>query len=166
MENKGYKKSREFKRKTVCKTLEDFLIRCEILKTFKKDKNNALSYYNVKDVVVFGSFVNSDKEKVHDLDLNIVLEKSDLTKSMSREELASVAYRLAPDNCNMVLKVFWLSEAVYKYLKNKSPIISVNVEDINQLSGRKVKVIENGVLCLENIKTIFHENGYKSEYFE
>lgn len=38
MENKGYKKSREFKRKTVCKTLEDFLIRCEILKTFKKDK--------------------------------------------------------------------------------------------------------------------------------
>lgn len=161
-QNKGYKKSKEYKRETACKALEVFLERCISMNEMQTDSENIISYMNVKDVTLFGSLVNSNKTMVHDVDINVVFEKSPLGNSIPHDELLHIAVNLAPSNMNMVLKFYWLTEGCSRYLANKQGILSVNTEDINQLTGRKVKIMENGQILLDNLHQVFAENNYKS----
>ena len=155
-------KGREYKRETVCKALEGFLDRCMELNQIDWDEDDILSYRNITDITVFGSFVNSNKEKVHDLDIHIVWALTDFAKSMDSRERMVLASRLAPYGTNYIISCFWEQEGCARFLKNRSPILSLDSQDdINQLEGRKVKIMENGVILEDNLKMIFKENNYK-----
>ena len=43
--------------------------------------NADYKYYNrVKDVILFGSFINTDKDKIHDIDLYVIWDDKRQTK--------------------------------------------------------------------------------------
>lgn len=155
-------KNREYKRDTVCKALEGFLQRCMELNSVEGDENDIRSFRNITDVTLFGSFVNSNKEKVHDLDIHIVWDLTDFAKSLDSRERADMIYSLSPSGENMVIRVCWDQEGCARFLKNRSPIIAMDSQDdINQLTGRKVKIMENGQILFNNLYQIFAENNYK-----
>lgn len=156
-----YKKVREFKRDTVCRTLVDFLNRCYVMNSNELDDTEAAAYYNIKDLTVFGSFVNSDKEKVHDLDVHLVLERSELCSEMSYEEIEDFSLVSIPKTGDFVGTLYWLEVGSLNYLKNSSPILSLDTEDdVEELSGTKVKLIEDYEFNKENIKKIFEDNKF------
>lgn len=164
MDNSTYKKKREYKRETVCNTLESLLERVQIMNGIQGNWDDIRSFADVNDMIIFGSFVNSDKEKVHDLDICVTLDYSKVLSIFpEHRKVMGMAARLAPDSYSGISRLFWYSTGPLKYLQSKSPIISFSGDNVNNLTGRKVKIIENGVILEDNLKMIFAENNYKSK---
>lgn len=61
----------EYRRDRCKEKIRSLLQRAEEINTGKADYN----YYNkIKDIILFGSLVNTDKERVHDIDILVVWE--------------------------------------------------------------------------------------------
>ena len=62
-------KKNEFKRETCREKIREIVKRAEEINKGKAD----YKYYNrIKEMILFGSFVNTDKEKIHDIDIMVV----------------------------------------------------------------------------------------------
>ena len=91
LENKKTNRQ-QFKRETATKTLEN------VLQKIKEVNRNKDFIYTITKAVLFGSYINSNKEKIGDLDIAIYLKLKDETKS----------------------------EEVYKYIKNNKRIVQLH----------------------------------------
>ena len=158
MDNSNYKKVREYKRDTVCKILIGFVERCEAAN--KGEAGKVESYYTVKNASVFGSFVNSEKEKVHDLDINVEMGFSKKGEKMTEQELVDLACEYAPQRLGFIDKLFWVRSSVLRYVKASSSIISLSLDDIDQLTGRKVQIVKDGKIIKKNVIAILKKNNY------
>ena len=66
-------KKEEFRRDTCIEKLKGLITRAEEINTGKAD----YKYYNrIREMVLFGSLVNTDKEKVHDIDILVMWENN------------------------------------------------------------------------------------------
>lgn len=153
----NYKKVREYKRDTVCRTLIGFLERCHAFNNGEVGEFE--SNYIVKNAVIFGSFVNSQKEKVHDLDINVEMGPTTKGKKMTSREFFMYAAK-APKSFGVMHKLAWASDCGPRYIKASSPIISINEDELDWLSGRKVQIIKNGKIIKKNVIAILRENNY------
>ena len=82
----------------------------------------------VKDVIVFGSFINSDKSMVHDLDVLYVLYPRDHKNDrLERQIAANRMFERRPfSNVSYFELSYYPENEVYWYLKNKNGIISLH----------------------------------------
>lgn len=66
----------------------------EMLKE-KAREINASDYFffGIKEIIIFGSYVNSDKEVLGDLDVGVALYKKSWAKKYSRKELNHIGYK-------------------------------------------------------------------------
>ena len=121
-------KQREYKRATVAKKLPELMRRVMQL---NDESEHPDFVYKVEELIVFGSFVNTDNEKIHDLDIGIKLVPKDKYVHLSSEDLQHISYRRAVEAniTDMILQSFWLEEEVLRYLKNKSGIYSFHPAD-------------------------------------
>ena len=118
-------KSKLYKRKTVEKKLNELLERISQL-------NEEISHPEftcfVDEMVAFGSYINTDNEKIHDLDIAIRLKLK--PRYNNNIGLASrEAQQRAPENIDFLRKLCWSQEEVYQYLKNRCGIYSFHLLD-------------------------------------
>lgn len=162
MEQNTYKKIREYKRDTVCKTLIEFLERCKMMNSNSLGVDHVGAYCNIKEATIFGSFVNSDKEKVHDLDIHLVLARSEYCGNLDDKERNRIAMKFAPAGADFITQICYLFIGSEKYLKNKSPILSLDTgDDVEDLTGYKVKIIDEYEFLTDNIQKVFDDNHYE-----
>jgi predicted nucleotidyltransferase len=122
LEEKGDKK-RKYKRSTANRVLSDLIDRIYII-------NNDNNYiYRVTKAVLFGSYINSNKEAIGDLDIAIYTE----LKSTSINEVDQNIRQFEMDWINEETGYMnYIEQAIYgrikmgKYLKNRSPLIELH----------------------------------------
>jgi predicted nucleotidyltransferase len=148
-----YKKVKEYQRSIACRHLAEFLLRCKTLNGLK-DTSCPESYFKIKEATVFGSLVNSNKEKVHDVDIHIVIEKE-----IPQEEI-NLLMSIAPKSYSNFNKLIWVHTIGERYLKGSSSVLSLDSQDsIMDLTGKKIKIIDNYKFLYDNINSIFKSNN-------
>jgi predicted nucleotidyltransferase len=129
------------KRHTAEKALDEFMKRVAEI-------NEETSFlYLVKRVILFGSLLKKDAEKVNDVDLLVEVEsrEKDRSQYMRRfRERVAFAKKAGRRFRNIGEKVCWPREEVRLMLQNKSRVLSVEFFDETQrefLEGTEHKVI-------------------------
>jgi len=134
-------KKRLYSRETINKHYSDFI---EQVKTYNEkgfpDK--------ILDVVIFGSYINTNNPKMHDLDIGIRFEKhpelyEDYKKKMSKEQLEKYANR-----CFLDRLVIPHTEEI-RFLKAKHGTISLYDIDYDKeyiFNDKHLYIVKNGEL--------------------
>ena len=109
-------KNKKMKRETADKLLEG------VKERIYKVNHNPSYCYSITEAKVFGSYVNSDKDMLSDLDIAIRLEPKYGRDSQEfrdkREECLSMDYLIYYD---------WPRQDVLRFIRNRHPYISVHV---------------------------------------
>ena len=146
-------KKRLYKRETARKALESFIGQAEQVVSGKTDFPDQLIH-----AIVFGSYVNTDNPKVHDLDIEIVVdEHRELWKPYARthpEELTEDWFQ------NLILPNLMLR----KFLKKGKSIISLHYVDYREyeedfmkevvLGDRHMYIVRDGKICWEVVEGV------------
>ena len=108
-------KAAKIHRDTAQKLLDGFMDRV-------REVNSSYRFcYTVTDVVVFGSFVNSDKDMLSDLDIAINME---CRYDMHSEQIE--AKRNEYKGTDFLQRLVWPYEEVLRFLRNRSHYISIH----------------------------------------
>ena len=111
-------------RKTADRLLKEFLERV-------REVNDGNYAYRVKQVIIFGSYL-SDSPTLGDIDLSLVLEKrynnAEQNNKLEKERI-NAAHQRGKTFKTYLEQLFWPHEEVLKYLKNRSPSISLHEEE-------------------------------------
>ena len=138
-------KKREYKRETVSKVYNELRERVRVV----NEQNHILI---VKDIIVFGSFINSNNPLIHDLDVCFITNKVDFydksIHKISNERLSKRrpnTYFSFTDVLNYpVNEIIW-------YLKKKQGIISLHsIDDIDAAKYQKHIYLMKDSIFLEN----------------
>ena len=115
---KSLKNKKLYKRETAKRTLEN------LIKRIKEANGNDEFIYKITKAVLFGSYINSNKEKVGDLDIAIYIELKDKSKPELEQnmERASTSNSYVP----FILKFIYGKEEVFKYIKDKKHILQLH----------------------------------------
>jgi predicted nucleotidyltransferase len=101
--------------------------------TYNANANYLLS---VKEILVFGSYLDPDMDRLGDLDLSVtaVRRETDGERHVDRV----LEYARASDRRfgAFIEQLFWPSRELIMILKNRSPAISITNEDVSQLTER------------------------------
>ena len=135
-----------YKRSTCEKVLNEFMDRIE-------EVNNTDKFiYYVAKVVLFGSYINSDKEKLGDVDLAIYLDLKDKTKEET-DQLWS-RYSQREYEYNHLMGITYARDEIIRALKKRSNILSIH--DAGNIDGpRSVHGIDEDVIYSDVYKVIF-----------
>jgi|GEM_PF-1559218 len=118
-------KKRLFKRETCTLELNELLNRVEQV-------NHSPYYlYYVKELIVFGSYVNTQNPKIHDLDIALDLEQ----KCDNREfvmKKSSERVRASGKSLSFVNTIYYCYIETAKYLQNRSHILSLHDIDMHK----------------------------------
>ncbi len=118
LENKKTNRQ-QFKRETATKTLEN------VLQKIKEVNRNKDFIYTITKAVLFGSYINSNKEKIGDLDIAIYLKLKDETKSEPEQNYER--YIKASSNyLPFILQFYYGKEEVFRYIKNNKRIVQLH----------------------------------------
>lgn len=139
---KKEKNSRIYLRKTAEVVLKN------VIQKIKEVNQNEEFIYRVTKAVLFGSYINSTKEKIGDLDIAIYIE----LKNKSRVEYEQNIERakIALSEIPYVWKLVYGKEEVSKYIKDKKKMLQLhdgskiskqNSENANYIYSDKYKVI-------------------------
>ena len=131
------KNKKLYSRETARRVLEDLINRI-------KEANEKEEFiYKITRVVLFGSYINSNKEKIGDLDIAIYYELKDKSKP---EVEQNVIRSYSRDNhISYYLRCIYGKEEVAKFIKNKHRIISIH-------NGNFIKhEVENGYFSYDYI---------------
>lgn len=145
---KPYKKDTIYSRETAKKVLENVVQRIE-----KVNKNKEF-IYKITKAVLFGSYINSNKEKIGDLDIAIYIELKD--KSISEFEQNFARARTSLNYVPFILRFIYGKEEIYKYIKNRKRVLELH-------DG--IKVDEDAKLLNEKVSYIYFDK-YKVIYEE
>ena len=115
---KSLKNKKLYTRETAKMTLEN------VIKRIKEANRNDEFIYKITKAVLFGSYINSNKEKVGDLDIAIYIE----LKNKSKPELEQNMKRASTSNSYVpfILKFIYGKEEVFKYIKDKKHILQLH----------------------------------------
>lgn len=115
---KPHKAGTTYSRKTAKKTLEN------VIQRIKEANANDKFIYRITKAVLFGSYINSDKEKIGDLDIAIYLELKDKSKDENEQNFARA--RTSSNYVPFILRFIYGKEEVFKYIKNKKRILELH----------------------------------------
>jgi len=104
--------------------------------------------YKVTKAVLFGSYINSSKEKIGDLDIALYVKLKDDTMPEIDQNVARA--RTSSGYVPFILRFIYGKEEVFKYIKNKKRILQLH-------DG--IKVDEDAKKCNEPISYIFFDKN-------
>ena len=111
-------------RKTATKKVEELLVRV-------KEVNNCDDFlFKVKQVAIFGSYL-SDKEKLGDIDVNIIMEEKfskDIQKKKGENQI-NKAYKEGKVFNSFIDQLFYPLNKTCKFIKCKSKALSLHYDD-------------------------------------
>ena len=108
---KSNKKKKIYSRKTAKMVLKN------IKKRIQEVNQNDEFIYKVNKAVLFGSYINSTKEKIGDLDIALYVELKN--KVISEEEQNFKRARNSNSYVPFILRFIYGKEEVFKYIKNR-----------------------------------------------
>ena len=115
---KSLKNKKLYTRETAKMTLEN------VIKRIKEANRNDEFIYKITKAVLFGSYINSNKEKVGDLDIAIYIELKDKSKPEWEQNLERA--RTSNSYVPFILKFIYGKEEVFKYIKDKKHILQLH----------------------------------------
>ena len=118
-------KKRLFKRETCTLELNELLNRVEQV------NHDPYYLYYVKELIVFGSYVNTQNPKIHDLDIALNLEQ----KCDNREfvmKKSSERVRASNKSLSFLDTIYYCYIETAKYLQNRSHILSLHDIDMHK----------------------------------
>ena len=95
-----------------------------VIQKIQEANANEEFIYRVKKAVLFGSYINSDKEKIGDLDIAIYLELKDKSKPEYEQNFQRA--RTSLNYVPFILRFIYGKEEVFKYIKNKKRILELH----------------------------------------
>lgn len=80
--------------------------------------------YKITKAVLFGSYINSNKEKIGDLDIALYVELKDKSKPEVEQNLqrANTSWNYVP----FILKFIYGKEEVFKYVKDRKRVLELH----------------------------------------
>ena len=112
----------------------------EFMKRVENLNQNNEFIYQVKRIVIFGSYLNPENKDFGDIDIGIELEpriKDKKVFELAENEIISNAIENGKVFSNIIDELFYPQDLVFKYLKNKSRYISIHrmdqVEGLNAI---------------------------------
>ena len=115
---KSLKNKKLYTRETAKMTLEN------VIKRIKEANRNDEFIYKITKAVLFGSYINSNKEKVGDLDIAIYIELKDKSKPELEQNMERA--RTSNSYVPFILKFIYGKEEVFKYIKDKKHILQLH----------------------------------------
>ena len=115
---KSNKKKKIYSRKTAKMVLKN------IKKRIQEVNQNDEFIYKVNKAVLFGSYINSTKEKIGDLDIALYVELKN--KVISEEEQNFKRARNSNSYVPFILRFIYGKEEVFKYIKNRKQILELH----------------------------------------
>ena len=115
---KSNNKSRVYSRETAQKSL------INVIQRINEANRNDEFIYKITKAVLFGSYINSNKEKVGDLDIAIYIELKDKSKPEWKQNLERA--RTSNSYVPFILKFIYGKEEVFKYIKDKKHILQLH----------------------------------------
>lgn len=136
------KNGKTYSRETAKKVLEN------VVQRIKEVNANDEFIYKITKAVLFGSYINSNKEKVGDLDIAIYVKlKNNLKPEFDQNfERARTSLNYVP----FILRFIYGKEEVFKYIKNKKRVLQLH-------DG--IKVDEDAKKLNEPISYIYFEKN-------
>lgn len=115
---KRNKSQKTYSRKTAKSVLEN------VINKIQEANENEEFIYRITKAVLFGSYINSDKEKIGDLDIAIYTELKDKSKAEFDQnfERARTSLNYVP----FILRFIYGKEEVFKYIKDKKRILELH----------------------------------------
>lgn len=101
--------------------------------TYNADASYLLS---VKEISVFGSYLNPDMDRLGDLDLAVSVVRRETDGDRHVERVLEYAEASGRSFGVFIEQLFWPSRELIMILKNRSPAISITKEDISKLTDR------------------------------
>lgn len=141
-------KSRVYSRETAQKSLKN------VIKRINEANRNDEFIYKITKAVLFGSYINSNKEKVGDLDIAIYIELKDKAKPEVEQnmERAKTSNSYVP----FILKFIYGKEEVFKYIKDKKHILQLHDGNKVDNDSKKHKEPFSYIYC-DKYKIIYEE---------
>ena len=113
------KKNIQYDRKTAQNALNN------VLKRIKEANKNEDFIYKITKAVLFGSYINSDKEKIGDLDIAIYVELKDKTKAETDQNYERYKSSSA-HHIPFIMQFYYGKEEIFKYIKDKKKILQLH----------------------------------------
>lgn len=108
-----------FKRETADKALKNVLEKIE-----DANKNKEFIYF-VKKAVLFGSYINSNKEKIGDLDIALYLELKN--KLIPEEEQNYYSYKKNSKKYEpFIVQLIYGKEELFRFIKDRKKIVDLH----------------------------------------
>ena len=128
-----------------------------VLKNIKKRiqevNQNDEFIYKVNKAVLFGSYINSTKEKIGDLDIALYVELKN--KVISEEEQNFKRARNSNSYVPFILRFIYGKEEVFKYIKNRKQILELH--DGNKVDEDAKKLNAPNYIFFDKNEIIFEE---------
>lgn len=115
---KSLKNEKVYTRETAKKNLEN------LIKRIKEANEKDEFIYKITKAVLFGSYINSKKEKIGDLDVAIYIELKD--NSIPEIEQNLERARTSNGYVPFILKFIYGKEEVFKYIKDRKHILELH----------------------------------------
>lgn len=136
------KGTKSFSRQTAKLALEN------VIKRINEVNQKEEFIYKITKAVLFGSYINSSKEKIGDLDIALYVELKDDTIPEIDQNVARA--KTSSGYVPFILRFIYGKEEVFKYIKNKKRILQLH-------DG--IKVDEDAKKCNEPISYIFFDKN-------
>ena len=144
---KSNKKKKIYSRKTAKMVLKN------IKKRIQEVNQNDEFIYKVNKAVLFGSHINSTKEKIGDLDIALYVELKN--KVISEEEQNFKRARNSNSYVPFILRFIYGKEEVFKYIKNRKQILELH--DGNKVDEDAKKLNVPNYIFFDKNEIIFEE---------
>lgn len=144
---KSNKKKKIYSRKTAKMVLKN------IKKRIQEVNQNDEFIYKVNKAVLFGSYINSTKEKIGDLDIVLYVELKN--KVISEEEQNFKRARNSNSYVPFILRFIYGKEEVFKYIKNRKQILELH--DGNKVDEDAKKLNVPNYIFFDKNEIIFEE---------
>lgn len=152
---KTSEKRRIFSRRTAKDALENVISR------IKEANNNEEFIYIITKAVLFGSYINTNKEKIGDLDIAIYLE----LKNHSKPEYIQNRIRALNSlkNISFLSEIIYGKEEIFKYIKNRKQVLELH-DGIEADKDAKLHNEPISYIYFDKYKIIY-ENKKDTVYF-
>ena len=143
---KPYRNGKTYSRKTAELVLKN------VLKKIKEVNEKDEFIYRITKAVLFGSYINSNKEKIGDLDIALYVDLKDRSKDEIEQNLLRAKTSLV--EVPFLLRFIYGREEIFKYIKDRKKILQLHYGN---------KVDEDSKKCNELVSYIYLDK-YKIIY--
>lgn len=122
MEELKLLKTNKSKKTYLRKTVEEALN--NVIKRIKEANENDEFIYKITKAVLFGSYINSTKDRVGDLDIAIYIELKDKTKDEFEQNF--IRSKTALNYVPFVFRFIYGKEEIFKYIKDGKRVLQLH----------------------------------------